>query len=206
MAKKKAKVWDSPSGAVITPAFEFNGVQYYEIKDMFSLYAQRAMDALAIYEIWNKRVTDEYLRAHIEAMKEATTTKFSIPDIIKLYQHLEERMNFVIPTEDIILEMAAVKYFDGSESPMKYDREYCKEKVKTWKLNKVTEIDFFLLMLIKDLTPSLNISEKDLDTYLKVIHQISDSHLNNLLLHKSSDQQKADIYTELNYQKSLQRT
>lgn len=130
---KKVKVWDSPSGAVITPVFVFEGVQYYEIKDIFSSYAMRAMEALSIYETWNMRVTREYLLQHIAAMKEATTTKFSIPEIIKLYNNLEERLNFVIPTEDIILEMAAVKYFDENESPMKYDREYCKAKVARWK-------------------------------------------------------------------------
>ena len=193
---------DIRDGNVITFAFESGGVNYWEVKDVFSTYALRAMEALAIYEQWEMRCTKEYLRAHIAAVK-ASLNKGMLTEVAQLYNNLEERLNFAIPTEDIIWQFASVVYFDENESPYKYDHDYGKEKIARWRKDmKVT--DFFSRQPIKDLIPSPTLSEIGSQDYLRVVNQISQKQLSNVQDSLPSGALNNDTYQALLYQKSLQ--
>jgi len=203
----KSKPFKVEEGHVITPAFKSGGVQYYRMTDIFNTYAFRALDALAVYEQWQMRCTPEYLVAHKEAMKKLLSDphKIDITSIVKLYNNLEERLAFAIPTEDIIWNFAAVVYFDENENPYKYDPEYGKQKIARWKKDKKA-VDFFFIQPIKELIPSPELSGEGLDTYLKMANKISQEQLKQVLDILSPEGQNKDFYQALLYQKSLQQT
>jgi len=195
---------DIQDGSVITLDFDSGGVNYWEVKDVFNTYVLRAMEALAVYEQWEMRCTVEYLRSHIAAMK-ASVNKGMLTEVVQLYNNLEERLNFAIPTEDIIWHFAAVKYFDENESPYKYDHEYAKEKINKWRKERKV-VDFFSLLPIKELIPSPKLSDTDLEGYLKTVNMISQKHLKQVFDTLSPQVQNKDFYQALLYQKSLQST
>ena len=191
-------------GHVIYKAFKSGGVQYYYIKDTFNTFAMRAMDALAIYEQWQMRCTSEYLRAYVEA-SDAALNKGLLTEAASLNQRMKERLDFAIPTEDIIWNFAAVVYFDENESPYKYDHEYGKEKINKWRKDmQVT--DFFSRQPIKALIPLPELSDKDLQGYSKMVNQISQVQLKQVLSQLSPEAQSKGFYQALLYQKSLQQT
>ena len=121
------------------------------------MFSHRALEGLAVYDIWETRVTVEYLKAYV-AERKAIRQKVNlsiddVTDITLLDRNLEERLSFALPPTDIIYQFAAVMFFDDSESPYKYDPEYAKEKIALWRANKDVD-DFFFSMPIKDLIPS----------------------------------------------------
>ncbi len=120
-------------------------------------------------------------------------------------EQMIERLNFVVPTSDIIWRLCSVVFFDETESPYRYDPEYAKTKIAKWKASGKI-YDFFLSLRINQLIPLPELSEEDLGLYLKVVNQVSQSQLDNLLSKLTSNQRKAGYYSELNYQKSLVST
>lgn len=198
--------WNLEKGHVVEEAFVLDGTRYYMIKDAFNTYAERGLYALSVYEEWNKRCTVEHLQAYTQGIKNIYNSKnIELSEIIKLNEQMIERLNFVLPTSDIIWRLCSVVFFDETESPYRYDPEYAKVKIERWrKSGKI--YDFFLSLRISQLIPLPELSEEDLSLYLKVVNQVSQSQLDNLLSKLTSNQRKAGYYSELNYQKSLVST
>ena len=166
-------------GHVIKKAFKGeDGTQYYYIKDVFNTFASRALDALAIYEQWAMRCTSEYLRDHAKAVEIAANTG-KLTDVARLNGNLIERLNFAIPTQELIYQFAAVVYFDENESPYRYDPEYGKEKIAKWKKDLSIE-DFFFKIPIKELIPFPKLSKQDLAIYSKIVEKINTTHLKQI--------------------------
>lgn len=201
--KEQPIKWNLEKGHVVEEAFTIEGETYFMIKDAFNTYAERGLYALSVYEEWNQRCTKEHLMAHVAATKNIYNSKnIELSEIIKLNEQLIERLNFVVPTSDIIWRLCSVVFFDKSESPYRYDPEYAKVKIAKWKANGKI-YDFFLSLRINQLIPLPELSEEDLSLYLKVVNQVSQSQLDNLLSKLTSNQRKAGYYSELNYQRSL---
>ena len=201
--KKESFTWKLEKGHVVDEAFELNGESFYMIKDVYNTYAERGLYALQVYEDWNKRCTKEYLLAHATSVRQMYNSKSIIlADMIKANEDLLQRLNFVIPTEDIIWKMCSVMFFDKSESPYRYDPEYAKTKIAKWKKSGKV-YDFFLYLRINQLIPLPETSEEDFNLFLKAVNQYSQSQLDFLLSKLTSNQQKAGYFSELNYQRSL---
>ena len=138
MSKKQNKPtadhWVVDEGHVIIPAFESGGVQYYMMKDIFNSFAGRALDAMAIYEKWSMRTTPEFMGGWLQALENTINANpIKITEVAEMINVMRERINFAIPTESIIWELASVAFFDRNESPYRYDPEYAKDKIARWK-------------------------------------------------------------------------
>lgn len=195
-----------PEGHVIEWAFEVEGVNYWTLKDRMNTFAQRALEALAVYERWNMRCTDEFIRAYANAITNTINSgKIELTAIVDLNNKLIERLSFSIPTEDIIWQFASVVFFDDKESPYRYDPDYAKEKIAFW-MKHAKAHDFFLRRGIREFLPLPEISEDDLKTYLEVINKVSKKQLEQISYRLSSDQRNNASFSELLYQSSLQLT
>jgi hypothetical protein len=190
-------------GHSITKAFIADGVQYYQMHDVFNTFCARAMDALSIYEEWQMRCSRDFLKLHTKAIDDILRDpkKINIIDIAELNTKLKERLDWALPTEDIIWRFMAVAYFDESESPYKYDNKYGEEKIKRWKEGRTIE-DFFLFVPIRDLIPLPDFSKADLSLLLTMIEKLDAKHLEFLTSKLSLNQQSSDLLTRYRSAKS----
>ena len=130
----KTNKWVVDEGHVIVPAFIANGTQYYMLRDIFNSFAGRALDAMSIYDKWQMRVTPEFMSTWLNALESTVNgNPIKITEIANLINMMRERLNYALPTESLIWELAAVAFFDENESPYKYDPEYAKDKIAIWK-------------------------------------------------------------------------
>lgn len=174
-------VWQLDEGHVIEPAFISNGVQYYRIKDYFNTFSSRGLTALQVYEEWNMRLQKEHLKMFIERFDEIVNDpkQIKVSELWKIVSMLKERLDFVVPTTDLIYKFASVAFFDKNESPYSYDPEYAKEKIARWK--EAGDVnDFFIVMQLKDILPLPTLSEQDLAICLSVVDQVAGHHLMKL--------------------------
>lgn len=177
-------------GVVIKEAFIKDGIKHYQVFDIFNSFTMRAMDALSIYEQWQMRCSREFLIDHTKAIDAILrdAKKIDIIKIAELNTILKERLEWALPTEEIIWEFMAVAYFDESESPYKYDNKYGKEKIARWKKNN-TIADFFLSVPFRDLIACPDFSKQDLETLLPMIQKIDAKHLQKVTSILSSNRQ-----------------
>ena len=179
--EQKPKAWAIAEGHVIVKSFVSGGVQYYMMQDVFNTFCQRALDALFVYEKWNMRCDRKYLEQFVAALDRVLNNKeaLRLQDVFALKMQLEDRLNFALPTTEVIYEFASVIFFDENESPYKYDEVYCKEKIKRWK-EDMDVPTFFSTIPIRELIPLPVMSDKDLATYLKVLDLVDKKHLTSL--------------------------
>lgn len=174
-------IWQLEEGHVIEPAFISNGVQYYRLKDYFNTFSSRGLTALQVYEEWNMRLTKEHLKMFIDRFDEIVNDpkQIKVSELWKIVGMLKERLDFVVPTTDLIYKFASVAYFDKNESPYSYDPEYAKEKIARWK--EAGDVnDFFIVMQLKDILPLPTLSEQDLAICLSVVDKVAGHHLTKL--------------------------
>lgn len=185
--------WQVEEGHAIIPAFVSNGIQYYQMKDIFNSFSGRALDAMAVYEKFNMRSSPEFMRQWLDAL-EATinSNPIKITEVATMINMMRERLNFAVPTEGIIWELAAVAFFDETESPYRYDPEYAKEKIQRWKADKKLP-DFFFATPLKDMVSFPDLSENGLENYLKIVEQVDLIQLKKVLTKISSQQLKEDF-------------
>lgn len=190
---------------MIVPAFVSGGVQYYMFKEAEGAYCMRALSAMSAIEEMDMRCTREYLLLHTAAFENITSdpNRIKMQDAFILNKNLKERLDFIVPTEDLIWRMCAVAFFDKTENPKKYDPDYGKEKIAKWKKDEAIP-DFFLSQPIKNILALPDISVSDLEACLKLLHLIDNKHTSDLLSLTSSQQQKSDTASALLSQKSLQ--
>jgi len=174
-------VWQLDEGHVIEPAFISNGVQYYRIKDYFNTFSSRGLTALQVYEEWNMRLQKEHLQMFVDRFDEIVNDpkQIKVSELWKIVAMLKERLDFVVPTTDLIYKFASVAFFDKNESPYSYDPEYAKEKIARWK--EAGDVnDFFIVMQLKDILPLPTLSEQDLQICLSVVDQVAGHQLMKL--------------------------
>jgi len=197
-SKPKVKNWELKTGHVVTPKFISNGIQYYELKDTFNTFTDRGMQALRVYEEWNMRCTKDYLLEYLEADEKlfSNPKEINVLQIANLRNMLKERLTFIVPTPQLIYNMAAVAFFDENESPYLYDDKYCREKIERWKSDPKINV-FFCLMELKELIPLPSISGEDLKLCLKVVNEIDQKQLKSIIGLTSQQGQSRDSYKNL---------
>lgn len=196
--KTELKQWDLKTGHVVKPKFMCDGIQYYELADTFNTFTDRGMQALRVYEEWNMRCTKDYLLAYLEADEKlfSNPNEINVLQIANLRNMLKERLEFIVPTPQLIYNMAAVAFFDENESPYLYDDKYCREKIERWKKSKDVDL-FFCLMALKELIPLPVISESDLKVCLNVVAALDQKQLNAIIGRISPEGQSKDTYKNL---------
>lgn len=204
--KKKEKDWKLEDGHRVDKAFVSGGVQYYYIKDVFNTFSHRALSALDVYERWNMKCNREYLKLFTTTIDKLLSDPktINVGEIYLANKNLKERLEWALPTEDVIWEFASVAYFDDSESPYKYDPDYAKVKIARWKQENDIAA-FFFSMPIKDLIPSPDISQEDLTTYFQIVGTLDVNHLKQLTSALSSKQQSRGTNTAKNSPSTLQQ-
>jgi hypothetical protein len=159
-------------GFTLEFAFECNGTRYYEFKDKNAMPFNRGLDALIFFEELQNGVTRDYLLKHIEVMKKCTEVKggktLDLKNMFIEIARFEERLKYIISPE-IIYKVASVAFVDEKESVLKYDHEYNKHKIESWK--KYGD-GFFLYTPLRKLIPFLNQYGETSQTYLRVVEQI----------------------------------
>ena len=160
MTEPKQNPFKVEEGHVIEWVFNDGEQDYYQLKDTFNTYSQRAFSAFSVYQEWSQRTTAEILIQFIDKMKSIINKpEIKLMELADIITKLEERTKWPIPTEDIILKMASVTYFDKNESPYVYDEMYGRDKIARWKLKK-KNFHYTLFGHLSALIPSPNISEE----------------------------------------------
>lgn len=192
---QEIKTWPHPvdEGHMIVPAFVSNGVQYYMMKDIFNSFSGRALDALAIYEKFQMRSTPEFMRKWLDALENTINANpIKITEVAELLNVMRERVNFALPTESIIWELAAVAFFDEAESPYRYDDAYAKEKIQRWKTDMGLPA-FFFATPFRDLVSCPDLSQDGLENYLKMVDKIDQIQLEKIYSKPSSNRRNQDF-------------
>lgn len=190
-------------GHVIVPIAEIGDVQYYTMKDVFNTFTERALSALDVYEEWDQRTRKDDHIAFYNALEELLSDpkKIKIGEIASLVTNMKKRVEWVIPTTDIILKFTSVALFDENESPYKYDEAYGRDKINKWKKliasGEITYDDFFFAIRTANLIPLPDTSQIDLPAYLKVADMIRKTELKKILQFISQQDRNKDFYKRL---------
>ena len=176
------KEWDGiqiTEGVSIEPKFALLNEDgtvfktYYQFRDAMKTFAVRGMMALQVYEEWQNRMTNERLKVLFAAIKdECNQNPVKLANIIDLVTKGQERIEWVMPTTELIQRMACVSYFDNTESPYEYDASYQIQKLALWRKYEVS--DFFIGCSLSDLVPFPTISEADFESYQRVLNQLEE--------------------------------
>lgn len=159
----------------IVKAFVSGGTQYFKFEDINNILSGRAFAARDFFTEMSMKCSREYLVSHCEAIdKIMTSAQLDISKIGQLHQQLKERLELIISPETCY-KIASVIYWDKTEAPYSFDYNYSRTKIQKWKDENVS--DFFLLTHLRDLIPALDLSEKDLKTYIQVGEQVEMEHL-----------------------------
>jgi len=197
--KPKHKLLD---GHKVIEAFKYQGVQYYELYDIFDIPCERAFALRDYMEELQMRCTREFLQAHVNAVNNilCAPKTINIPELAKLNQQLQERLDLIIAPE-IVYKIASVYYFDKTENPYTYSYKYGLEKMKKWKQSDM--MDFFLLPPVKKLANLTVLLEDDLRVYLTVAAKMTRKQLDNIFTNLSESDKKKGFAEILTSQQEL---
>ncbi len=179
--------WDGVpilEGHSIEPKFAIQDgdklITYYQFRDTFRTFSVRGLKALEVYEEWQNRLTNERLRAIFDRLlEEINSDKIKVAVIADIVNKAKERLDWIMPTSDIIRNMAAVGYFDSTESPYEYDASYqIQVKIPLWRKHKVDS--FFLGSSLKDLVPFPTISEENFEACQRVMDKLEEIFIEKL--------------------------
>ena len=181
------------NGHQVIEAFKFNGVQYYELKDIFDIPCQRAFVLRDFMEELQMRTTREFLQAHVTAVQNILSNPKSInvTDLGRLNQQLQERLNMIVDAE-IVYKLASVYYFDESEQPYMYNFKHGLEKIQAWKRAN-EDMSFFYLEPVKALCNLPILLNEDLQAYLQIQARVTKKQLENIFIHLSESDRKKDF-------------
>lgn len=193
--------WQLHEGHTIVPAFTVGGIQYYGLQDSFNTFTERGFQALAVYDEWNNRMTHDKLVAFVDVMYEWISGKNGQIDIMKVAEQvimIKERLNWIVPTAELLYKMAGVAFFDEHESPYVYDAKYAEKKIKFWKENVDKPEVFFcnVPIALRHIFPLPNISATDLEKCLNLIEKTDERQLAKVIGWTSSETLKTILSRE----------
>lgn len=164
----------------VVPAFQLDGVDYYMFDDTMQVPAGRIMAALMVYNEMEMKVDKRYLEMHTNAMQKLLSDpkKIDLTSIMRLNMNLKERLELAV-LPDFIYKLASVIFFDKTESPYAYDYDYNEKKIKAWKEGGQA-LGFFLQLPLKDLIPSWNLEQGNIEMYLGIADKVAKIHQLNL--------------------------
>lgn len=196
----KPPVWRKETNYVIEFAFKHNGKNYYQMSDYTNIPCERAFTAVSYYDELSMKCDRVFLLSHNEAIETACNNG-KLTEVVKLNHDLKLRLSLV-SDPDLLLKLASVVFFDDNESPLVYDFAYNEKKLKEWKKDKL--MDFFQVLPLQNLIPSLDFSKIDLKTFTKMNHevrQLTVLQIDNILLNLSQEGLKGDLAKSLHLQK-----
>lgn len=160
----------------VIPAFSLAGVDYWMYDSALEVPTGRFFAAMGVYTEMEMNADKDYLLSHCKAMEKLLSDpkKIQLTYIMQLNVNLRERLD-LMPMPDYIYKLASVIFFDKSESLYSYDYDYNKLKIEKWKAAGGT-LDFFSKTPLKELVPSLNMPERDTQTYLTVLKMVEETH------------------------------
>jgi hypothetical protein len=169
------------SKQVIEHAFDCGGKRYYRHVDEMNMPYRRALKALSIYKELEMKCDRYYLDQHIAAMdKLLNGKKFGINELMHIKQlndQLQERVQWVV-MEDHLYKLAAVRYFDESESPEDFDWRYALQKIEHWKKHEAGS--FFLREPLKSWLPFISDVSMDFQLYSQTVQALDQAHLGTI--------------------------
>jgi hypothetical protein len=201
---RAAKKLKQVHGQDIVRAFTLGGVSYYKYEQAAQMPFMRAYAAINTYSEVEMRCTREYLQKHsdgnredIAELKKAFTnvggslnlieTVRRLDTLEKRERNLQERLKMILVTETA-LNLAAIYYFDDSEDPTSFDQGYARKKIQRWKDGGLE--GFFTTAPVRELIPFLDLTEEDLQNFIKVEKEILKEHSKGLLSYRSQNAQK----------------
>jgi len=200
--KKKGPTWQINEGCVIVPAFVIADVQYYCLEDAYKTFTERGFQALAVYEEWNNRMTHNMLKEFINEISDQVSGRSGQVDLNNVYslvQMVKERVEWPVPTTELLWKMAGVAFFDESESPYVYDEKYARKKIQFWKDNVEDREVFFcsVPLPLRAIFPLPNISVEDLKLCEQVISKATEKQLESIIGMTSNQVLKSLLSQEL---------
>lgn len=160
-------------------AFTCGDIDYFQFADFNNMPPLRSLKTLVFYEEMRMKCTVEYLKWHAEANDNLLTKdKINIFEIKKLNDQLKQRIAIAVDFE-ILFKIASIIFFDKDEDFRDYDFGYNARKIAHWK--KYQGVAFFLNLPLQELLPILKDLDGNLEIYFKVISQMNEKHMENLL-------------------------
>lgn len=163
----------------ITEAFVIDGVQYYQFDSIYNLPYKRGLAAVMVYEELKMKCDYELLKEFTKNIdKILNGNRISLNEFAELKRMNDivmERLNWVTDI-DLIYKLAAVVYFDKTESPYGYDAKYSFEKIQKWKKAEGVD-DFFLRQPIQQLIPFLKGVNLNSENYFQHQAKENERHL-----------------------------
>lgn len=153
--------------------FEVDDIKYYRFKqETFMPYGRYKMLSMFIKQV-DLRMTPEILKGFIEKIKTNISGEKGQVNLTKVFEAIlaiEARLALTFEIETVY-SYASVVYFDDSENLYDYDKKHNDEKVNRWR--EANTLDFFYMKPMGELFGLRNISKEDLETYIKVIREVT---------------------------------
>jgi hypothetical protein len=171
---KIMNLYNPKLAGMIEPAFEADGVKYYNFKQDSEGRYGRYIIMQAFLQEYYLRVDLGTLQGNIGQLKKwlnPTITKegtgtLQLGKALELLEIMEQRAKIAFEP-DTVYRLASCMFFDDKEILSNYDKAYNEQKIARWKEANVT--DFFFNRLFQELTHLKITSKTDLENYL---HQV----------------------------------
>jgi len=150
----------------ISPAFIIKNEQYYEFDSLLDVPPLRFKRADQFYIEQDMRIDRKTLIKLIDKILEhCDQDNIKVSKIVSIALDIKDRTEMIIETETLY-RLATAVYFTLDEDLSDYDFDYNEKKLKLFKEQPIG--DFFFDKLMKNLVPQSNISQTDLEIFLKV--------------------------------------
>lgn len=170
----KKKKWELQTGHAVKVAFYSGGEPFYQLEDTFNTYVERGLEAYQVYEEILMRISPDDLKIFIARAKELRNANpIQLTEIFRLWDFIEERVNFVVPPTELVWKMAGVKYFSANDSPYSYEPQKARKNIEKWKANGDVS-DFFLCQQLENMIPLPKLSKETYDSLQGMITKIAD--------------------------------
>ena len=144
-------------------AFDIEGKEFYTFKNLLDMPAPRYQRIQEFIREAEMRLTSTDLINYIELIKDALN-KGKITDAIIFLGGIENLASQYIET-DTFYRLFTCLFFDLEEDITDYDFDYNEEKLALFKSQPMTS--FFFSQPMKKYLPQIDISEQDLEVFLK---------------------------------------
>jgi len=167
-------------------AFTCGGTKYYRYADITNLPYERGFMALEVYNELEMRCEKKFLVYYADTMdKILHTNPIDVFKIEKLNSLLKQRLQ--LPTHvDLMYKLASVVFFDKTENPAVYEPAYAEKKIAKWRKDKKVT-DFFSQKPLRELLPSSESADIDLDIYSQMQSELDKIHSECLRIANSAN-------------------
>lgn len=183
LIKELAEIWQERWDRIreqqekyrIEYAFTCGGTKYYRYADIANLPYERGLMAINVYNELEMRCDRKFLVKYVDAVeKQLHKQTIDIFTINKLNEILKQRLQ--MPTHvDLLYKLASVVFFDKTENPAVYEPSYAEKKIAKWRKDKKVT-DFFSQKPLRELLPSSESVDIDLDTYTEIQAELEKIH------------------------------